>query len=1056
MVKPKQLDLQEHMQRVFSVDDDPEEVENDLRYLEGLHDGIVYALQGRSKITAVPRRPGSVTTSVKGIPLASTVNTGNSATVSTTANSNTNVNVNVPGTTATAGVDNTTEVGVGVETSANDTTDSVRATQEQAMATEVPRGNEPAVASVKPVKSGPKVLSYPDLVALANSTQRPALKHHHSKSKITILNPSNQLNSISSIASVPGQEDQERFIIHDAGNTLGHDIVLEELNPNYDNEWDEASTASSIETFTLRERQDAINKTHPFGIRIWKPALYKKHRSVQRTAAEDIHETHFKKITWGVVLTNIIWCITCGVCLYILLNIAGILVLLLGCATKSAKDYASVFFELSGYLLWPFGKAVYLIHDENYLEEDRNEGISVPQFYRWVTQYSNKLFFHKATAAADAAAARESASSRLLGTNTGGRGTSVTGAGDQDDNTNRVLSIQPSYGSITQHANQANVTDIQGAGSPLNTGQRRYFGRGKWTIGRILFYIVFYLVIQPVMLLLSLITWLLVFTIPMSNILWNLLHHCRKHPLALGYKWVRNTSVNNQQLDMPAPQVRPVRTGGSAGSIASQREMRRIQQQQEAGTSGNLEDRNILLCTFRCAGSHYYKFTVDGTNVIVMNLIFMVFFTILDFFLLKEFWGLNIWLTSGTVIFILCLLSTIPLAFYIGQAVASISAQTSMGLGAVINAFFSTVVEIYLYCVALNQRKGLLVEGSIIGSILGAVLLLPGLSMCGGALNRKTQRYNPASAGVSSALLIFSMIVMFVPTIFYNIYGSYTITCPEPVGEMEVSLKSLGMTMTSSQCYFSRPPLKNDKLFKKVIQPMSISCAIVLFLAYVIGLWFTLRTHAVMIWQVPISDQGKEQGVDENYQTGDAAIGEGSEGGHDAPNWSRSKSTFILLFATVLYAVVAEILVNCVDTVLHDFPGLNQKFLGLTIFALIPNTTEFVNAISFAIHGNVALSMEIGSAYALQVCLLQIPVLVVFSVLNTWGMDPSRLVIREQMLALVFPSWDLIGCMASIFMFTYLYAEGKSNYFKGSMLILMYVIIVFGFYFQGIMRSVQV
>ena len=100
--------------------------------------------------------------------------------------------------------------------------------------------------------------------------------------------------------------------------------------------------------------------------------------------------------------------------------------------------------------------------------------------------------------------------------------------------------------------------------------------------------------------------------------------------------------------------------------------------------------------------------------------------------------------------------------------------------------------------------------------------------------------------------------------------------------------------------------------------------------------------------------------------------------------------------------------------------------------------------------------MEIGSAYALQVCLLQIPVLVVFSVLNTWGMDPSRLVIREQMLALVFPSWDLIGCMASIFMFTYLYAEGKSNYFKGSMLILMYVIIVFGFYFQGIMRSVQV
>jgi Ca2+:H+ antiporter len=40
------------------------------------------------------------------------------------------------------------------------------------------------------------------------------------------------------------------------------------------------------------------------------------------------------------------------------------------------------------------------------------------------------------------------------------------------------------------------------------------------------------------------------------------------------------------------------------------------------------------------------------------------------------------------------------------------------------------------------------------------------------------------------------------------------------------------------------------------------------------------------------------------------------------------------------------------------------------------------NAISFAMNGNIALSMEIGSAYALQVCLLQIPALVLFSAIN--------------------------------------------------------------------------
>lgn len=48
--------------------------------------------------------------------------------------------------------------------------------------------------------------------------------------------------------------------------------------------------------------------------------------------------------------------------------------------------------------------------------------------------------------------------------------------------------------------------------------------------------------------------------------------------------------------------------------------------------------------------------------------------------------------------------------------------------------------------------------------------------------------------------------------------------------------------------------------------------------------------------------------------------------------------------------------------------------------SLLVLTIDFLqNAISFAINGNIALSMEIGSAYALQVLLLQIPALVLYS-----------------------------------------------------------------------------
>ncbi|SMN19493.1 similar to Saccharomyces cerevisiae YNL321W VNX1 Calcium/H+ antiporter localized to the endoplasmic reticulum membrane [Maudiozyma saulgeensis] len=997
--------------RVFSVDDDPNEVENDVRYLEGLHDGLKYALHG---------------------------NKSSSKSFSPSTN---HIDSNF--------------------------------------------------------------VSGSDISLPGNS----------SKPKINI-----NLQNDNSMITNTSNNEHERFIIHHPITDSGHDLLIEELGPhgvsgdirdiNIDNNdgnendddnnnnneevddddddfVDRHSRASSMESLTLKERQDAINKTHPFGIRIWKPALYKKQRSVQRAADEDIHETKFKTITLGVHITNIIWSITCGIILCIICYIAAFFVMIIGFGTKSTRAYAGVFCKLGNYLLWPFGKVVYLNPDEHYLQEDKDEGISVQQFYGWVTSYSNKLFFHK----------NQSMESNHLNPS----GNSISN-NNNDQNIQPVNSLSyPSYGSIQTYINSQNQSSgrtgsnmDQNTGSvhhnPLGQGsfatdnqnmvdstnfssnpnQRRYFGRGEWTLGRILFYALFHLVFEPITLIICLFTWLFVFTIPMSSILWNLLYHCRKHPLALGFKYIKTSSDQTRPMIMKSnnhlPTVRTLRnelnshlTGGASAT--------RYSSQQHQGNEDDYDNRNILLCTFRCAGWHYYKYTVDGTNIIVVNLISLVFFTIFDFYFMKESWNLNFWFTNESSIFILCLASIIPLAFYIGQAVASISAQTSMGVGAVINAFFSTIVEIFLYCVALKGHKGQLVEGSMIGSILGAVLLLPGLSMCGGALNRKTQRYNPASAGVSSALLIFSMIVMFVPTMLYEIYGSYTVICRDKNGntlsEDSISMKTITMAVTLSQCYFTRPPLKYNKMFRNVIQPMSVSCAIILFLAYAIGLWFTLRTHAKMIWQSPISDPPKEQHLEETLPLtstqsnikSKSAIDNNEQGGHEAPNWSRSKSTWILLIATLLYAIIAEILVACVDAVLKDFPGLDPKFLGLTIFALVPNTTEFLNAISFAMHGNVALSMEIGSAYALQVCLLQIPALVLYSIMYTWNIDQASINIREQMFPLVFPKWDLIGSMASVFMFTYLYAEGKSNYFKGSMLILLYVIIVFGFWFQGVIEE---
>jgi len=98
-------------------------------------------------------------------------------------------------------------------------------------------------------------------------------------------------------------------------------------------------------------------------------------------------------------------------------------------------------------------------------------------------------------------------------------------------------------------------------------------------------------------------------------------------------------------------------------------------------------------------------------------------------------------------------------------------------------------------------------------------------------------------------------------------------------------------------------------------------------------------------------------------------------------------------------------------------------------------------------NGNIALSMEIGSAYALQVCLLQIPALVLFSAITAQWLDPSE--IADKSFSLIFPQWDMVTVILCVFLLSYMYGEGKSNYFKGSILLLSYLVVVVGFWFSG-------
>ena len=477
----------------------------------------------------------------------------------------------------------------------------------------------------------------------------------------------------------------------------GHDSSTEgETTPLDADDVDDVDELSDAESFTLKDRQNAINETHPFGIRIWKPALYQKNRSIEKTAEGDIHSSPGGRVSSWLWMFNIVWTITFGWWLAVAAALGALTCFLFGFA-PAAADYGRVFWGLSLYLFYPFGQFVKLEQDEAYAEEDEGEGRSITEYEQWQNGdlEDGRLFFGPLT-------------SRSLV----GRRRSMDSADENDSLLGRSRrGDDPKKGPRTRRA--------------------RLFGRGQWTIGRVIFFVFFYFLLAPLLLLASGICWFLVFWIPMGKVTLLLFYHLRRHPLALSFNADTTYSRNDSS-----------------------------------------QSSSILLCTYRAVGLKYWKYTIDGTNIFLINLIGVVLFAIFDYWVLDLALGLDSWIVAPGFVFALALFSIIPLAYFIGQAVASISAQSSMGVGAAINAFFSTIVEVFLYCVALNQGKGQLVEGSIIGSIFAGILFLPGLSMCFGAIKRKTQRFNVKSAGVTSTMLLFAVIAAFGPTLFYQIYGS--------------------------------------------------------------------------------------------------------------------------------------------------------------------------------------------------------------------------------------------------------------------------------------------
>ncbi|XP_056338286.1 uncharacterized protein LOC130248513 isoform X1 [Oenanthe melanoleuca] len=419
----------------------------------------------------------------------------------------------------------------------------------------------------------------------------------------------------------------------------------------------------------------------------------------------------------------------------------------------------------------------------------------------------------------------------------------------------------------------------------------------------------------------------------------------------------------------------------------------------------------VILCCYRAANPYYYKYAVDGINVFAVNLLPLVLVT-----LVLGYVDSPNHLTGSAVKFTLALLSIMPLSYYIGMAIASISAQSNFAVGAVVNATFGSITELTFYITALikgsregNRCYAEVVKSALTGTLVGCVLFVPGLCMVIGGIRHQEQRFNSRSAGVSSALLFLSVGGVFAPTLFSKVYGK--LVCGEC---HNVTQNPLGHYLCHN-CLFDLMD-NNGTLYYSHVQPLVYTVSILLPAAYLIGLFFTLKTHT-HIYDIHISDCHMP-------------------GHHHSAvvHWSRWRALLILLLSTLCMSACADLATEHISPILTN-STISQYFIGVTVLAMVPELPEIVNGIQFALQNNLSLSIEIGNCIAVQVCMLQIPILVLFTIFY-----PTNF-------TLVFSDLHVYASMFSVVLMNYIFMDGKCDYFQGTVLVMVYFILLAVYFF---------
>jgi len=192
---------------------------------------------------------------------------------------------------------------------------------------------------------------------------------------------------------------------------------------------------------------------------------------------------------------------------------------------------------------------------------------------------------------------------------------------------------------------------------------------------------------------------------------------------------------------------------------------------------------------------------------------------------------------------------------------------------------------------------------------------------------------------------------------------------------------------------------------------LNISLSIVLLIAYVLYLVFMLKTHKDFFKSSEASEEEHED------------------------RWSLKRSIASLIIASVLAAFMSEVLVGAAEET-GEVLGMSSIFIGVVFLAIVGGAAESISAIAMGAKNKMDLSIGIALGSSIQIALFIAPMLVLLSLVvgpHQMNLSFSRALVGSLFLGVI------LGAMIS--------GDGRSNWYKGVQLVIVYLIIAMMFYF---------